>query len=275
MIEPGKKQILKIERIVSQGAYLSDGEGAEVLLPGKQVPEGGRAGDSLEVFIYRDSEDRLIATVNEPLITVGELRDLKVKEITGIGAFLDMGLERDLLLPFKEQTYKVKAGDTVLVSMYLDRSSRLAATQKIYDRLSTSSPYKEGDEAEGLIYEISSNFGAFVAVDHKYSGLIPVSEGINSLKAGSTVKARVRKVLKDGKLTLSLRKKAYLQLEDDGEIILNYLTSHGRIPFTDKADPEVIREHFDMSKAAFKRAAGHLLKAGKIVISGDSITLHE
>ncbi len=274
MIEPGRKQTLKFQRLAPQGAYLSDGGVEEVLLPKKKVPEKLKPGDDLTVFIYRDSEDRLIATTDEPFISVGTVAVLKVKEVTGIGAFLDMGLERDLLLPFREQTYKVQEGDGVLVTMYVDKSGRLAATQKVYDHLSQSSPYKEDDEVEGLIYEISRNFGAFVAVDCKYSALIPAKEGVSSLKAGNSVKARVVKVLQDGKLTLTIRKKAYLQLEDDGEAILHYLTTHdGRIPFTDKADPQLIADTFDMSKAAFKRAVGHLLKDKKITISEDSITL--
>ena len=270
-MEPGRKQSLKLMRFAPQGAYLSDGSDREVLLPKKKIPEGKKAGDELTVFVYRDSEDRLIATTDEPLLVTGETALLNVKEVTKIGAFLDMGLERDLFLPFREQTFRVKEGDRALVSMYVDKSGRLAATMKVYDYLSLSSPYKENDEVTGLIYEISRNFGAFAAVDYKYSALIPASEGVADLKAGTLVKARVSRVLEDGKLTLSLRKKAYLQLEDDGKAILSYLLSHGRIPFTDKADPGLIADTFNMSKAAFKRAVGHLLKEKKIVISEDSI----
>ena len=278
MIEPGKKVRLKINRIVPQGAYLSeieDGgkkERSEVLLPGKQIPSGAKAGDEITVFIYRDSEDRLISTTAEPLITLHEVGRLKVKEVTKIGAFLDIGLERDLLLPYSEQTYEVKADRFVLAAMYVDKSGRLAATMKIYDYLDTSSPYKADDEIEGLVYEISKNFGAFVAVDNKYSALIPVKELDGQIKAGDLVRARVTRVLPDGKLDLAVRKKAYLQLDIDGRVIMDYFNAHdGVIPFTDKADPEKIRETFNMSKAAFKRAIGHLMKDGKVTITEESI----
>ena len=276
MILPGEKKKLRIERILPQGAYLTEddsgAEKSEVLLPGKQVPEGAERGDEIEVFIYRDSKDRLISTTAEPLIRLHEVAWLKVREVTKIGAFLDMGLERDLLLPFAEQTYEVKEESYVLVAMYRDKSNRLAATMKIYEYLSTDSPYSAGDEIEGLVYEISRNFGAFVAVDNKYSGLIPAREYEGEVRAGDFIRARVSSVKEDGKLDISVRKKAYLQLEDDGQVILEYLDkNNGRIPFNDKADPELIRETFHMSKAAFKRAAGHLLKAGKIKITEDSI----
>lgn len=276
MILPGEKKKLRIERILPQGAYLTEddsgAEKSEVLLPGKQVPEGAERGDEIEVFIYRDSKDRLISTTAEPLIRLHEVARLKVREVTKIGAFLDMGLERDLLLPFAEQTYEVKEESYVLVAMYRDKSNRLAATMKIYEYLSTDSPYSAGDEIEGLVYEISRNFGAFVAVDNKYSGLIPAREYEGEVRAGDFIRARVSSVKEDGKLDISVRKKAYLQLEDDGQVILQYLDkNNGRIPFNDKADPELIRETFHMSKAAFKRAAGHLLKAGKIKITEDSI----
>ncbi len=276
MILPGEKKKLRIERILPQGAYLTEddsgAEKSEVLLPGKQVPEGAERGDEIEVFIYRDSKDRLISTTAEPLIRLHEVAKLKVREVTKIGAFLDMGLERDLLLPFAEQTYEVKEDSYVLVAMYRDKSNRLAATMKIYEYLSTDSPYSAGDEIEGLVYEISRNFGAFVAVDNKYSGLIPAREYEGEVRAGDFIRARVSSVKEDGKLDISVRKKAYLQLEDDGQVILQYLDkNNGRIPFNDKADPELIRDTFHMSKAAFKRAAGHLLKAGKIKITEDSI----
>ena len=276
MILPGEKKKLRIERILPQGAYLTEDDGgaekSEVLLPGKQVPEGAERGDEIEVFIYRDSKDRLISTTAEPLIRLHEVARLKVREVTKIGAFLDMGLERDLLLPFAEQTYEVKEDSYVLVAMYRDKSNRLAATMKIYEYLSTDSPYSAGDEIEGLVYEISRNFGAFVAVDNKYSGLIPAREYEGEVRAGDFIRARVSSVKEDGKLDISVRKKAYLQLEDYGQFILQYLDkNNGRIPFNDKADPELIRDTFHMSKAAFKRAAGHLLKAGKIKITEDSI----
>jgi len=279
MMKPGRIRKLKIARIVRQGAYLceegeKDKTGDEVLLPGKQVPKGAKPGDEIEVFIYLDSSDRLIATTTRPLITEGEVARLKIRETTKIGAFLDIGLERDLLLPFSEQTYRAEEGSYVLAAMYVDKSGRLAATMKVYDYLSKDPPYRENDEVQGVVYEISKNFGAFVAVDEKYSGLIPAKEYNWEVKAGDLVSARVTRVLPDGKLDLSIRKKAYLQINDDAEKIFSYMTlNNGRIPFTDKADPELIKKTFHMSKAAFKRAVGHLLKDGRIRITESSIEL--
>ncbi len=135
-----------------------------------------KAGDKLEVFIYKDSQDRLIATTNEPLLMVGQAGLLKVKQVTRIGAFLDWGLEKDLLLPYHEQTTRIFEGQECLVAVYVDKSSRLCATMKVYPYLSKETPYKEGDQVKGRVYQISENFGVFVAVDNKYSALIPARE---------------------------------------------------------------------------------------------------
>ncbi|MCR5777689.1 MAG: S1 RNA-binding domain-containing protein [Lachnospiraceae bacterium] len=276
MIQLGKIQKLQIERMADFGAYLSENAGDEnaVLLPKKQLKEDDTIGSSVEVFVYRDSKDRLIATVNMPKITVGNIAVLTVKEVTKIGAFLDMGLERDLLLPYKEQTYTVNTGDEVLVAMYIDKSNRLAATMKVYERLATDSPYKIDDEVSGLVYEVSRNFGAFVAVDRKYSALIPAREFSGEVKPGDIINARVTRVKEDGKLDLSIRKKAYLQMEDDGKVLLDMLKARGgSLPFSDKASPEIIKQECGMSKNAFKRAVGHLMKEGLVEIGSDTIKL--
>lgn len=276
MIQLGKIQKLQIERMADFGAYLSENAGDEnaVLLPKKQLKEDDVIGSSVEVFVYRDSKDRLIATVNMPKITVGNIAVLTVKEVTKIGAFLDMGLERDLLLPYKEQTYSVNTGDEVLVAMYIDKSNRLAATMKVYERLATDSPYKIDDEVSGLVYEVSRNFGAFVAVDRKYSALIPAREFSGEVKPGDIINARVTRVKEDGKLDLSIRKKAYLQMEDDGKVLLDMLKQRGgSLPFSDKASPEIIKQECGMSKNAFKRAVGHLMKDGLVEIGSDTIKL--
>ena len=220
MIELGKKQKLLVVKTVDFGIYLGEDRNApqneRVLLPSKQVPEGTKAGDEIEVFIYKDSQDRLIATTREPMLQVGQTAVLKVKQVTRIGAFLDWGLEKDLLLPFKQQTRKVKTGEQVLAALYIDKSGRLCATMNVYEHLRTDSPYKKDDKVTGRIYEISKNFGAFVAVDNCFSGLIPKKElfGDTELRIGDQVTARVVKVLEDGKLTLSVREKAYLQIQN-------------------------------------------------------------
>ncbi len=270
MIEVGKVATLEVKKLAPQGAYLTDGE-SDVLLPSKQVPEDVEIGDEATVFIYRDSKDRLISTTREPLIYLGEIARLKVKEMTKIGAFLDMGLERDLLLPFHEMMSKPEPDDEVLVAMYIDKSGRLCATEKLYEYLESDSPYQKDDEVTGTLYEISRNFGAFVAVDDKYSALIPAREFSGEAKPGDTVTCRVTGVKPDGRLNLSLRKKAYLQMNDDASRVLEMIQDKGHLDFTDKAEPELIKERTGLSKAAFKRAVGHLLKAKKISIKEDGI----
>ncbi len=275
MIKLGEKQKLVIVKKVEFGVYLAPSKEEpedKVLLPIKQVPQGSEPGDSLEVFIYRDSQDRLIATTNEPKLVMGAVAELEVAQVGKFGAFLDWGLEKDLLLPFKQQSRKVKQGDKVLVSLYIDKSRRLCATMNVYENLRTDSPYKKDDKVTGRVYEISDNFGAFVAVDNMYSALIPLKELYGKIEAGEDVAARVVQVLEDGKLTLSVREKAYLQIEKDAEAILKLLDSYeGSLPFNDKAAPEVIKYETGMSKNEFKRAVGNLLKAGKIEITEKSI----
>ena len=183
-----------------------------------------------------------------------------------------MGLERDLLLPFHEQTRRVAAGDECLVALYVDKSGRLCATMKVYRYLSTRSPYRLGDEADGRVYEVSRNFGVFVAVDDRYSGLIPAREAPTGLQAGDMIHARVTGVKEDGKLDLSIREKAWIQMEDDAELVMQVLEEYdGILPFDDKASPELIVREFGLSKNAFKRAVGRLLKQQRIEITDGKI----
>lgn len=267
----GKKQTLMAVKKVDFGMYLGTEE-EKVLLPKKQVPEGLEIGDPVEVFLYKDSQDRIIATTNEPKITLGEVKILKVADTVRIGAFLDWGLEKDLLLPFKEQTGKVKKGDECLVSLYVDKSGRLCATMKVYDKLRTDSPYKKDDKVQGIVYEKSANFGCFVAVDDIYSALIPKKEVYKEFQVGERIEARVTEVKPDGKLNLDVREKINVQMDIDAKALLELIDEYdGTLPFTDKADPEYIKEETGLSKAAFKRAVGRLLKEGKIVITKGSI----
>ena len=276
MFKLGVKQDLEIVKMVDFGVYLATETNApseeRVLLPAKQVPEGAKQGDLLEVFVYKDSKDRFIATRNEPKLYLGETAVLRVVQINKVGAFLDWGLEKDLFLPFKEQTKPLNTGDECVVALYIDKSSRLCATMKVYPYLRKDSPYQKDDKVTGVIYEISQNFGAFVAVDHCFSALIPKKEMSKGLKVGDVVNARVAARKEDGKLDLSLREKAYIQMSIDAEKVLKRLEENGGIiPFTDKASPELIRSEMDMSKNEFKRAVGNLLKAGKLEITDKDI----
>ena len=275
MFKLGEYQKLTIVKKVEFGVYLSEGQSADqrVLLPAKQVPENAKMGDLLEVFLYKDSDDRLIATTNRPKLTLGKLAALRVVQVGKIGAFLDWGLEKDLFLPYKEMTSKIQPDDEVLVTLYIDKSSRLCASmKKLYDLLQTDSPYKEGDRVEGRVYEFSDNFGTFLAVDDKYSAMIPRHEDTRNLPIGDVIEAKVTKVKPDGKLDVSLRNKAYLQMDEDAEKVMHVIEEFaGVLPFGDKASPEVIKRETGLSKNAFKRAVGRLYKEHRVEITERSI----
>ncbi len=273
----GKTHRLYAKLKSEHGMYLSSYQmpELEVLLPNSSLNPGVKIGDILEVFLYRDSEDRLIATTTIPKVTLGEVGKLTVKDVTGIGAFLDWGLMKDLMLPFREMTKRVKVGDEVVVALYLDKSERLCATMKVYSYLKNGSPYTVGDHVTGTVYEITDSFGAFVAVEDQYSALIPRNEMNQTLEVGDVVHARIKAVTKEGKLTLSLGEKAYKQMSVDGEKILQRLKEEGGfLPFHDKTNAEMIKREFGMSKNAFKRAIGGLYKNGTIKLQDDGISLN-
>ena len=205
--------------------------------------------------------------MTRPALQLGEIAVLRVAQTGKYGAFMEWGLDKDLFLPFKEQTRKVQPGESFPVALYIDKSERLCATMKIYHYLRTDSPYQKDERVSGHLYEISRQFGAFVAVDNCYSALIPPNEMYGDLKVGDWIEARISKVHEDGKLDLSLREKAYIQMDADAEKVMQVIEEYaGVLPFSDKASPEVIQREFGLSKAAFKRAVGHLLKEGKIEI---------
>ena len=272
-MEIGKIQKLQVVKKTDFGVYLGTNE-EKVLLPKNQVPESTEMGDTIEVFICRDSEDRLIATTEKPVAQVGETAYIRVKEITKFGAFLDWGLGKNLFLPYKEQTTDIKEGDMVLVGIYTDKSDRLCATMKVYNYLLCTSTYEEDDIVKGVVYNFNPQYGAFVAVNNKYHGLIQMKELTSKVYVGMEVEARVKSVRTDGKLDLALRKKAYLQIDDDARKIIEYMEkNNGEIGYTDKARPEIIKKDFGMSKNEFKRAIGRLLKERRVIIKENSINL--
>ena len=260
----------------TEGSAGSSLSGFEILLPKNEfVDKSLRRGDLIQAYTYLDSEDRPVATLRTPAISLGGLALLKCNQATPLGAFLDWGLMKDLFLPFNEQTYKVKAGDEVLVTMYMDKSSRLCASMKVYKLLKTDSSYKPGDHVTGLVYQLSDRFGAYIAVDDIYSARIPAKDLVKSLRIGERPTLRVSKVLPDGKLELSMREPAHLQLSDDCELILNELKNakNGFLPYHDKTESLILKTKFNMSKNAFKRAIGHLYKQGLIEIYENGIEL--
>lgn len=275
MITLGKVQTLTVKKETDFGIYVGDEE-EKVLLPKKHVPEGTKIGDELEVFIYRDSKDRLIATTGRPYLSLGETGILRVKEMGQIGAFLDWGLEKDLFLPFKEQIVKIAPDDEILVAVYADKSNRLCATMKVYPYLRSDGQFEKDQVVQAIIYQIHEEYGAFAAVEGKYQGLIPKKELHGEFHVGDRITGRIIGIREDGKLYLSTRRPAYKQMDEDAEVISSYLREHGgRIPYTDKAEPEVIERDFSMSKGAFKRAVGRLLKNGRIRITENSIEANE
>lgn len=274
MLKLGQIQTLYAVRHSDFGMYLAEEQGSneQVLLPKNQVSSDLHVGDTLSVFLYKDSEDRPVATTAAPVLTLGGLAVLPVKEVNQVGAFLNWGLAKDLFLPYKEQTYRVKAGDYALVTLYLDKSDRLCATMKVYDCLETESPYQKGDMVSGIVYEVSENFGAFVAVDNRYSALIPKKELFRRLNPGDQIEARVTTVKDDGRLDLAIREKAYLQMDTDASLILEKLEAAGGfLPYHDKSDAKEIMNVFSLSKNAFKRAIGRLWKEGKIELTDSGI----
>ena len=288
MLKTGVYQNLTVVSRKEHGVYLAEnadaGKTERVLLPSKEVPEDTQIGEPLRVFIYRDSMDRLIATTTAPLITLGEVRLLKVKEVTAIGAFLDWGLPKDLLLPFAEMVsaadgkkLRLHPGDEILAALYLDKSGRLAATMKIYPYLRTDSPYIKDMHVSARIYQIEESFGAFAAVDDLYSGLIPRREMTGRERLGEVMTLRVTGVREDGKLDLSSREAAYKMMEEDSENVLSVIRDEysGVLPFDDKASPEKIREVFGLSKAAFKRAVGKLYKERQIRLEEGQIFISD
>lgn len=275
MFRIGEIQKLRAVKKVDFGMYLTDGtDDGRILLPRRQVPADLKINDEIEVFVYRDSDDRPIATVNRPKLTLDGLGTLEVVSVTKIGAFLDWGLERDLFLPYAQQTRQLHAGENVLVSLYIDKSERLAATMKVYKLLDRESPYHTGDMVTGTPYEINDKLGVFVAVDNRYSAIIPRNELFGEdVKLGQPLNLRVTKVRDDGQLNLCIRQKAYLQMEPDMEKIMQLIDENGGVlPFGEKSDPETIKKYTGMSKNEFKRAVGHLYKEHKVKIEGGKIS---
>ncbi|HHX68490.1 MAG: S1-like domain-containing RNA-binding protein [Miniphocaeibacter sp.] len=269
MIELGEIQELEIKRIRKVGAFLGPSKNINrdevVLLPSNEVTDKDKVGDKIDVFIYKDHENRLTATRKKPKITLGKIAHLEVKDITKIGAFLDWGLQKDLFLPFKEQTIKLEKGRKYLVALYIDKSNRLSSTMKIRDYLRTDSNFKENDWVDGIVYNIVDDIGAFVAVDGIYEALIPKEHMRGIVVVGENVSARVSSVKADGRLNLTMRNRSHLEIDNDGNLIMDTLLENdGFLELNDKSSPDDIMDTLSMTKSSFKKAVGRLLKNNKI-----------
>jgi predicted RNA-binding protein (virulence factor B family) len=276
MLKVGQQNILKVLRGTSVGFFLGDEEGNDVLLPHKYIPEGLNIGDEIDVFLYRDSEDRIIATTLEPLVKLNQFACLQVSAATNIGAFLDWGLEKDLFVPFREQNQKLREGDYTVVYLYLDESTdRLVGSCRLNRHFEFENiELKEGEEVNLLILD-KTDLGFNVAVNHKYRGLIYENEIFQRLAWGDTVKGYVKIVREDGKIDISLQKQGFENsIEPNSQKVLDVLKANdGHMPFNDKSDSVEIQSQFEMSKKAFKRAIGGLYKQKLILIDEDGIKL--
>lgn len=260
----GEYNKLKVSKKVEFGYYLEDNFGDEVLLPnsaakGHEIKEG----DKLEVFIYRDSKDRLISTLKKPLITVGEIAYLEVVSQNNIGAFVNIGLERDLFVPLREQGFKLKEGKKYLFYMYVDKTDRLAGTTRIdsYLAIAEEGKYKSSDEVNAIVYDTCENGTLNVMVDEKYRGLILANEHFDYIYPGQEIQARVKIIYEDGTLGITTRKKRLDERDVLTEKILNYLKENGGfMPFNDKSSSEDIKKEFNTSKNYFKMTLGGLMK---------------
>ena len=276
MLKVGQQNILKVLRGTSVGFFLGDEEGNDVLLPHKYIPEGLNIGDEIDVFLYRDSEDRIIATTLEPLVKLNQFACLQVSAATNIGAFLDWGLEKDLFVPFREQNQKLREGDYSVVYLYLDESTdRLVGSCRLNRHFEFENiELKEGEEVNLLILD-KTDLGFNVAVNHKYRGLIYENEIFQRVAWGDTVKGYVKIVREDGKIDISLQKQGFENsIEPNSQKVLDILKANdGHMPFNDKSDSVEIQSQFEMSKKAFKRAIGGLYKQKLILIEEDGIKL--
>ena len=277
MIKLGHNNKLRVGRFVDFGAYLTDDEGAEILLPARYVSDDLAVGDEIDVFVYKDSEDRPVATTDVPYVEVGQFAFLQVVAVNKVGAFLDWGLPKDLLVPFSEQKARMQQGGIYLVYVYLDNESgRIVASAKVEKYLGNLIPdYKPGQRVEALVWE-HTPIGYKVIVDNLFQGMLYQNELYRPVEIEETVEAYVKMVRPDGKIDLTLGDKAVNRVRELSDEIMERLkNSGGSLPYGDKSSPDDIKAEFKCSKRDFKQAIGRLYKEHRIVIDGDNIALAE
>jgi predicted RNA-binding protein (virulence factor B family) len=276
MIEPGKYNTLKVVKYVEFGVYLDGEELGEILLPARYVPEMCEVGQDLEVFIYRDSEDRIIATTEKPYAQAGEFAYLKAVAVNKVGAFLDWGLMKDLLVPFREQKQGMTAGRSYLVYVYLDPDSkRMVASARFEKFLDNVPPEYETGEEVNLIIESDSELGYNAIINHTHRGILYHDELPAPMQPGQTLRAFIKKVREDGKIDLSLYRPGYAQVDGISQLILDRLKQEGGfLPLTDKSDAAVVFDYFAVSKKVFKKAIGTLYRQRLIKLEPEGIRLN-
>lgn len=276
MFKIGDFNELEVIKEVTFGVYLGTEE-EKVLLPKKRVPDGTRIGDKIKVFIYKDSEDRIIATTLNPAARVGECAYLRVKDVNNAGAFLDWGLEKDLLVPYNEQKIKMEVGKRYVVVVYLDKiTDRIVASGKISKRITNEEiDLVEDQEVDLLVYKYT-DLGASVIINNKNLGVIYQSDIYERITTGDKLKGYIAKIREDNKIDVSLRRRGYIKVIDSEEKILAKLKeNNGFLPLTDKSTPEMIEIRLQMSKSVFKKAIGGLYRARLIELTKDGIRLVE
>lgn len=274
-IEIGKFNLLKVVKQVDFGVYLDGGDGEEILLPTRYVPENCRIGDEVNVFIYLDSEERLIATTLVPLAQVGQFACLEVAWVNEFGAFLNWGLMKDLFVPFREQKIKMQKGKRYIVHVHVDEDSyRIMASAKVERYLSKEMPpYASGDKVDVLVWQCT-NLGFKAIVDNRFSGLIYANEVFRHLEVGTKLQAYVKQVRADGKIDLELQQAGVKKVDDFAEVLLQCLRDNGgSIPYGDKSSAEAIYEMFHVSKKTFKKALGDLYKRRLVLLEEEQTKL--
>ena len=277
MAQLGKINQLRVVKSLDFGCYLDGEEHGEILIPRRYVPEGTEIDDVLEVFVYFDSEDRIIASTEKPKIVLGEIASLNVVALTNAGAFLDWGLSKDILVPYREQKQKMEVGKSYIVRLYIDHeTNRLAATAKVEKFLDFDPPeFEIGEEVNLLIYN-KTDLGYTAIVNHSHIGVLYQNEIFQQVSQGMQVKGYIKKIREDGKIDLALQKQGYENIEDSISLVLEKLKEHGNIlPVGDKSSPNEIYKLLGLSKKAFKKVIGALYKSKKIAIEAKSIRLKE
>ena len=275
MIYIGIHNELVVDRILSPGAFLIDSEGNDVLLPNKYLPKETKVGDQLKVFVYNDSEDRIVATTLSPLLQLNQFGYLKVKDINNVGAFLDWGLEKDLLVPFRQQHGRLNVGQWCLVYLYVDKlTNRLAATTKVEKYFKKENIELEVNQEVDLIITSKSNLGVNVIINNTYIGMIFQNQIYKDIMMGDKVKGFIEQVRPDGKINVTLRKKGMKNLEEGAQTILDELkTSEGFMALTDKSTPEEIQSVLQMSKKNFKKSLGILYRNKQVLLKKEGVLL--
>ncbi len=275
-IQLGRRNQLEVLREVDFGLYLDGGEMGDILLPQRYVAEGTKVGDILDVFLYLDSEERLVATTQHPLVEVGQFAYLEVSWVNQYGAFLNWGLMKDLFCPFREQKMRMLQGNKYIIYCYVDeQTSRIVASAKVEKFLSKEQPaYQPGDCVEALIQQ-KTDLGFKAIIDGKHSGLIYQNELFRELHTGDSVKAYVKQVRPDGKLDIALQQQGQQNVTDFARQLFQYIfeSDEGFCPFHDKSDAEDIYAEFKVSKKTFKKAVGDLYKRHLITIEPDGLRL--